>query len=163
LFSHPARKEFPKIYRLYGQHPLRPSQFTRDRYPLCAQSGFKDYVVAIHKEFSFMKDWQALGEETATPSNDVASNLENGNCLTDISDPPNLTSTQAGFNSTRATWFGFGTLMVQRTPHTTRFGFITLARASVANHPMERSLNDRAGVSSMTKTGQPSKIWQKKF
>ena len=67
-------KNFPQMYRLLGQHPLRPSTFTAKNYPSSGRDTFYDYVVMIKKEADFMKKWQDIGEEQETPKDNIASN-----------------------------------------------------------------------------------------
>ena len=67
-------KNFPQMYQLLGQHPLRPSMFTAKNYPSSGRDTFYDYVVMIKKEADFMKKWQDIGEEQETPKDDIASN-----------------------------------------------------------------------------------------
>ena len=102
LFAHPNRDPgFPNIYRLPGPHPLRPLGFTANNYSRCGRSQFVDYVVTIRKDFRFMKNWDAIGKETETPTSDVSSNLENGmhplgQLISLIQHPFRLASTERG-------------------------------------------------------------------
>lgn len=78
LFDHPAREiGFPDFYLLPEPHPLRPPGFVPDHR---SQTSFNDYVVAVRKDLDFMKGWQAVGAKTATPTNNVSLNLEEGVC-----------------------------------------------------------------------------------
>ncbi len=74
LFVHVKREtDFPELYLLVGQHPLRPPHLT----PPTSQP-FKDYVLTVRKTSEFMESWHEVGSSTATPTDDVTSNLENG-------------------------------------------------------------------------------------
>lgn len=79
LFQHSKRDSgFPLMYRLHGQHPLRPSTFTAGNYPRVGRDRFYDYVVMIRKEADFMKQWQEIGDEQDTPNDNIASNRRMG-------------------------------------------------------------------------------------
>lgn len=78
-FIHPEREAgFPDMYQLQEPHPLRPEWFTPAHHPHCGRQAFNDYVITIHKTSDFMTSWKDMGEETATPRDDVISNEENG-------------------------------------------------------------------------------------
>ena len=79
LFQHDKRDaDFPLMYRLNDQHPLRPSGFTASNYPTAHRDRFYDYVVTMKKEDDFMKRWQELGEKQETPNDHITSNQQMG-------------------------------------------------------------------------------------
>jgi hypothetical protein len=78
-FVHPNRcDDFPPLYRLLNPHPLRPPTFTPTGDDTTA---YKDYVVLVRKERTFMEKWQKAGEDQDTPCDDVGTNLLNGTFL----------------------------------------------------------------------------------
>lgn len=90
-FVHPKREaDFPDLYLLQEPHPLRPEYFTPANHPRCTRPSFKDYVVTIHKTSEFMDCWQRVGSNTATPTDDVPSNQEDGMCLTFLDSPQSV-------------------------------------------------------------------------
>ena len=68
---------FPNMFLLLEPHPLRPLFLTPANHPRASQS-FRDYVLTVHKDEIFMKQWNEAGLEATTPLGNVSTNMGNG-------------------------------------------------------------------------------------